>query len=100
MPPTHRSYWVYVLTNQPYGTLYVGVTSSLKTRIWQHQSGTVDGFTKRYELKRLVYLEEFRDVSNAIARETELKGWRRARKLALIELDNRMWEDLSKGWYD
>ena len=95
----HRSYWVYVLTNKPKGTLYVGVTNSLETRIWQHKSKAIEGFSKRYGLDRLVYFEEFRDVNRAIAREKELKGWLRVKKIALVEAGNPAWRDLSAGWY-
>ncbi len=100
MPPAHRDYWVYIITNQPHGTLYLGVTNSLERRIWQHRSGAIEDFSKRYGLKRLVYFEQFRDVTNAIARETELKGWKRDRKVALIEKENPLWNDLAEGWYD
>jgi putative endonuclease len=100
MPPTHRSYWVYILTNHPHGTLYVGVTNSLQTRVWQHRTGADEGFSKRYGLKQLVYFEDFRDVTNAIARETALKGWKRSRKVELIEQENPLWKDLAADWYD
>ena len=99
MPPVHRSYWVYILSNRKRGTLYTGVTNSLERRIWQHKSKQADSFTRRYAVDRLVYFEEFRDVNNAIARETEIKGWLRARKVALIEKDNGEWDDLSAKWY-
>ena len=98
MPPTHRSYWVYMITNHPHGTLYIGVTNSLERRIWQHKTGMQKGFTKRYGLKYLVYFEEFRYVRNAITRETQLKGWLRRRKIELIEKNNPMWMDLAAGW--
>jgi putative endonuclease len=98
MPVTHRSYWVYILTNRVNGTLYIGVTNSLERRMWEHKNGKNDGFTKRYGLNRLVYFEEFRDVTNAIARESQLKGWLRRRKIALIEAENPGWDDLSAGW--
>jgi len=96
---THRTYWVYILTNRTHGALYVGVTNSLERRMWQHKSGANEGFTKRYGLKRLVHFEDFRDVTAAIARETELKGWRRSRKVALIENENPRWKDLSASWF-
>ncbi len=94
----HQRYWVYVLTNKPNGTLYVGVTNSIERRIWEHQTGAVPGFTRQYGLKRLVYLEEYRDVSQAIAREKEIKGWLRARKTALIKKSNPLWKDLAEEW--
>jgi putative endonuclease len=94
------SYWVYILASKPHGTLYVGVTNSLDRRVWQHRTGAIEGFTKQHGVKRLVYFEEFRDISNAITRETEIKGWLRAKKVALIEKDNPLWKDLAEGWYD
>ena len=99
MPPLHKSYWVYILTNHPHGTLYIGVTNSLDRRVWQHRIGVREGFTRRYGLKQLVYFEEFRDVRNALARETELKGWLRQRKIELIEKDNPLWADLAADWH-
>ena len=98
MPPIHKSYWVYILTNHPHGTLYIGVTNSLERRVWQHKTGMQEGFAKRYGLKRLVYFEVFRDVGNAIERETDLKGWLRVRKIELIEKDNPLWNDLAADW--
>jgi putative endonuclease len=99
MPPVHKSYWVYIMTNMPHGTLYVGVTNSLECRTWQHKTKVLEGFTKRYGLDRLVYFEEFRDVTNAIAREKELKGWLRSKKVDLIQKENPLWRDLSEGWF-
>src|ERR1019366_149975 len=95
MPPFQRSYWVYMITNRPHGTLYVGVTSSMERRIWQHKTGRQEGFSRRYGLKHLVYFEQFRDVHSALKRETELKGWLRRRKIELIEKDNPLWRDLA-----
>ncbi len=100
MPDAHRSYWVYILANRKRGTIYTGVTNSLRMRVWQHRSKRADSFTRRYGIDRLVWFEEFRDVTNAIARETEIKGWLRERKIGLIERENAAWEDLSSGWYD
>ena len=100
MPGTHRIYWVYILANRKHGTLYVGVTNSLETRVWQHKSKRAGTFTRRYGVDRLMWFEEFRDVTNAIARETEIKGWLRSRKIELVERDNPEWDDLSRGWYD
>ena len=89
-----------MLASKPHGTLYIGVTNSLERRMWQHRAGVSVGFTKRYCVTRLVYFEEFRDVSNAIARETQLKGWVRAKKVALIQRENPLWRDLAAGWSD
>jgi putative endonuclease len=99
MPPAHNSFWVYIITNRPHGTIYIGVTNSLQRRMWQHKTGDRAGFSKRYGLKMLVWFEEFRDIHNAIERETELKGWLRRRKIELIEKENRLWQDLSAGWF-
>jgi len=96
---THQSYWVYILASKPHGTVYIGVTNSLERRVWPHKHGASEGFATRYRVDRLVYFEEFRDVANAIARETELKGWLRARKVALIEKENPLWGDLAEGWF-
>jgi putative endonuclease len=90
----HR-YWIYVLTN-PSRTLYIGVTSNLAQRVHQHRNGDVPGFTRRYRVKTLVYAEEFSDVWEALAREKQLKKWRRSKKIELIERLNPKWEDLGK----
>ena len=78
--------------------LYIGMTGFLCPRVLQHKSGEVDGFTRRYNITRLVYYESFRYVNNAIARETEIKKWRREKKVALIESVNPLWNDLAEGW--
>jgi putative endonuclease len=93
------TYWVYILASKPHGTLYIGVTNSLVRRVWQHKQRSDDGFTARYGVDQLVYFEAFRDITNAIAREKVLKGWRRDRKIELIIRDNPTWKDLSDGWY-
>lgn len=94
-----RRYWVYILASRPHGTLYIGVTQSLETRIWQHKTKAVAGFTARYGVDRLVYFEDFSDVRDAIAREKELKDWLRCRKIELIERENPLWRDLAGEWY-
>ena len=86
--------WVYILTNRPNGTLYIGVTSDLARRIWEHRQGVADGFTKRYGLKRLVYVESYEDIRLAIQREKNLKHWSRAWKVRLIQDANPEWQDL------
>lgn len=93
-----RNYWVYILASKKNGTLYVGVTNSLKRRVWQHRHQESDSFTQRYGIERLVYFENFRDVTNAIAREKQLKGGSRKKKIALIEKENPEWRDLSESW--
>lgn len=88
----HR-YWVYILTNRS-GGFYVGLTNDLTRRVFEHRSGEVPGFTQRYRMNRLVYYEEFQFVTDAIAREKQLKGWRREKKRKLIGLFNPSWRDL------
>ena len=77
--------------------LYTGVTSDLSGRVWEHKSGVYEGFTKKYKINQLVYHELFHDIESAIAREKQLKGWSRAKKIALIEKMNPGWEDLPPG---
>jgi putative endonuclease len=86
--------WVYITTNRPNGTLYVGVTADLVRRIWEHREGLVDGFTKRYGLKRLVYFERHDDIRGAIQREKNMKHWSRTWKVRLIVANNPDWQDL------
>jgi putative endonuclease len=91
-----KSYFVYILTNERNGTLYIGVTNNLERRIWEHRSGLVDGFTKKYGLHRLVYFEDTCSIESAISREKQLKKWNRAWKIELIESINPDWLDLSE----
>jgi putative endonuclease len=86
--------FVYILTNRPNGTLYVGVTSDLVRRIHEHRSGFVDGFTKRHGLKLLVYFEQFDDIRDAIQREHNIKHWSRTWKVRKILVENPDWIDL------
>jgi putative endonuclease len=86
--------WVYIVTNRRDGTLYVGVTSDIARRAWEHREGVVDGFTNRYRLKRLVHAEHHNDIRHAIQREKTIKHWSRAWKIALIEKQNPDWNDL------
>lgn len=88
------SYYVYILASRRNGTLYIGMTSDLIQRGYQHRTGAVDGFTKAYGVKQLVYFEEFSDVRDAIQREKTMKHWRRNWKIALIEARNPDWRDL------
>jgi putative endonuclease len=96
---TQKSYFVYILASLS-GTLYIGVTNDLQRRAWQHKQHDIEGFTKEYDVDRLVYWETFYDVRNAIDREKQLKGWRREKKIALIEKLNPQWKDLSREWYE
>jgi putative endonuclease len=91
-----KRYYVYIMTSKG-RVLYVGVTGFLMSRVLQHKAGD-SGFTSRYHIDRLVYYEVFKYVNRAIARETEIKKWRREKKVALIESMNPAWEDLSAGW--
>lgn len=87
---------VYIMTNRKQGALYVGVTSDLPRRVYEHQNGLVEGFTKRYGLKHLVYVEAHEGIEVAIKREKALKEWKRAWKVELIEKANPEWRDLSQ----
>jgi putative endonuclease len=89
-----RSAWVYIVTNRPNGMLYVGVITNLTRRAWEHREGVVEGFTKAYGLKRLVYFEEHEAILGAIQREKALKHWLRAWKVRLIVAGNPGWADL------
>jgi putative endonuclease len=89
-----RPAYVYILASGRYGTLYIGITSDLIKRIWQHREGLAEGFTKRYQVKHLVWYEVHGDIMAAITREKQLKEWRRAWKLKLIHECNPLWRDL------
>ena len=89
--------YLYIMASK-IRVLYVGITGFLMLRVLQHKAGETDGFTKRYHVNRLVYYEVFQYVNSAIARETEIKKWRRAKKVALIEAVNATWEDLAADW--
>ena len=88
---------VYILASQPHGTLYIGVTSDLIRRVWQHRNGVVPGFTSRYKVYRLVRYELFGDMDRAISREKQLQRWHRKWKTNLIETENPDWHDLAVG---
>jgi len=93
-------YWyVYIMTNKKSGALYVWVTSDLHKRIWQHKSWTYKWCTKRYVLHYLVYIEQYQAITDAIAREKQLKAGRRKMKIELIETVNPDWKDLAEEWY-
>jgi putative endonuclease len=92
-------HYVYIMTNYS-KTLYTGVTNDLQRRVYEHKHKLVDGFTKKYNLTKLVYYEATEDVRCAIGREKQIKGWLRAKKIALIESVNPQWSDLSSGWYE
>ena len=92
-----KNYYVYIMTNKS-GTLYTGVTNDLIRRIAEHKQGKGSQFTTRYHITRLLHFEETRDVHAALAREKQLKGWTRAKKLELIASTNPQWDDLSASW--
>jgi len=94
-----KKYYIYIM-NSPTGTLYTGMTSNLKHRVYEHKQKLRDGFTKKYSVTRLAYYEETSEVQTALAREKEIKKWRRSKKIALIKTINPKWQDLSAGWYD
>ena len=89
-----KSFYVYILTNKRYGTFYVGVTSDLPKRIWEHRNNVVEGFTQKHNLKNLVHYEAHENVESAIKREKRLKKWDRQWKIELIEESNPDWRDL------
>ncbi|MGD0271229.1 MAG: GIY-YIG nuclease family protein [Candidatus Sulfotelmatobacter sp.] len=96
-PP--KQFFVYIMTNGPKSAvLYTGITGNLLYRVWQHKNKLISGFTSRYNLTQLVYYERFFYPDAAIAREKEIKGWRRSKKIKLIESMNPRWEDLAKEW--
>ena len=94
-----KQYHVYIMTNGA-RTLYVGVTSDLARRVYEHKHKMVEGFTKKYNLTYLAYYAETTDVMSAIEREKQIKGWRRSKKIELIESFNPSWKDLAMDWYD
>ena len=95
-----RRFYIYIMTNGPLAAiLYIGMTGAIRRRVWQHKNSPA-GFTARYNLTRLIYFECFVYPDAAIRREKEIKGWRRSKKLKLIESMNPRWEDLASDWQD
>ncbi|MBU1177315.1 MAG: GIY-YIG nuclease family protein [Patescibacteria group bacterium] len=92
-----KNYFVYILANKRNGTLYIGVTDDLIERVYEHKNNLIDGFTKKYNIHKLVYYEITNNVNSAISREKQLKKWNRKWKLELIEKENPEWKDL---YYD
>jgi putative endonuclease len=93
-----KTYYVYIMTNDS-RTLYTGVTNDLERRVFEHKHKLLPGFTQKYNIDRLVYCESCGDIRAAIQREKQIKGWVRAKKVALILSGNHAWRDLSEGWY-
>jgi putative endonuclease len=89
-----KSSYVYILASQPYGVLYIGVTSNLIKRVWEHREGIVEGFTKQYGIKQLVWFEIHTEIVEAITREKQIKKWSRNWKVNLIQGSNPDWRDL------
>jgi putative endonuclease len=94
-----KQFWVYIMSSKPWGTLYVGVTSDLEARVYQHKNGLLEGFTKKYGVKALVYFEDHALASDAIKREKRIKKWPRLWKINLIRTGNPDWNDLAANWY-
>lgn len=97
--PEDRTYYVYILGSVS-GTLYIGVTGNLRRRMWQHTNHVFYGFTADHNVDRLLYREKYGNVGRAIAREKQLKGWARKKKIALVEKENPKWRDLAGVWFD
>jgi putative endonuclease len=93
-----NEYYVYIMSNKS-GTLYVGVTNDLERRVCEHKKKLIEGFTKKYNIDSLVYFDSTDDVTVAIAREKQIKGLLRSKKIELIKAMNPEWKDLSEGWY-
>jgi putative endonuclease len=94
-----NNYYVYILSNDT-GIIYVGVTNNLLRRMQEHKTGAIPGFTKKYHVHRLIYFEETTNIDDAIAREKQIKGWVRKKKLDLVRVINPKFEDLSADWFD
>lgn len=92
-----KTYYVYIMASRSLN-LYTGITNSIYNRSLQHKRGEIEGFTKRYNINRLVYYETFNLIGNAIAREKQIKSWTRTKRLALIQSKNPTWQDLAEGW--
>ena len=92
-------YYVYIMTNKYNSVVYTGMTNNLEKRIYQHKNKIIDGFTKRYNVNKLVYFEDTKDVKEALEREKQLKKWSRQKKNDLINSMNPTWADLSSEWY-
>jgi putative endonuclease len=93
-----KEFHVYIMSNHS-PTLYIGFTSDIGSRVWQHKTGSAKGFTSRYKMDKLVYCETFRSPNEAIAREKQLKSWLRRKKVAFLEENNPDRDDLSSGWF-
>ena len=97
--PQEYHYYVYLLTNRNNKVMYVGMTNDLRRRVYQHKKKLIPGFTQKYNVDKLVYYETTNDVHAAIAREKQIKKWRREKKNNLVIAANPEWKDLSEGWF-
>ncbi len=88
------NFWIYIVTNRSHSVLYIGVTNRLSRRTWAHREGAKSGFASKYQCKKLIHYEHYREIRDAIARESQLKKWSRAKKVNLISRLNSRWEDL------
>jgi len=95
---SNKNYYVYILTNKRNTVFYIGVTDDLKRRLYEHKNELIEGFTKKYQLKKLVYFEEYQNINEAIKREKQLKNWHRGWKINLIKNKNPTFKDLSEDW--
>jgi len=95
----NKKYYVYILTNYKNKSIYIGVTDNLERRVYEHKNKSIEGFSKRYKLKKLVYLEEFKYIREALSREKQLKNWHREWKINLIKNLNPEFLDLAREWY-
>jgi len=94
-----KNYYVYIMSSKT-GTLYIGMTNDIKKRVYQHKNHLIPGFTNKYNIDRLLYVETVSDPISAISREKQIKKWRREKKIAIIDSMNPDWKDLSDGWYE
>ena len=99
MEKSIKNYYIYIMASQS-GTLYVGMTNDIKKRVYQHKNHSIPGFTDKYNVDQLLYIETTSDSVSAIRREKQLKKWGREKKVALVDSQNPDWKDLSKGWYE
>ncbi len=95
-----NKYWVYIVSNKYMSTIYTGVTNDIVRRVWEHRSGNIKGFTHRYKCSQLLYYEVYADINQAIAREKQIKGWKRDKKIELIISLNPMRKDLANEWFE
>jgi len=95
---SNKNYYVYILTNKRNTVFYIGITDNLKRRLYEHKNELIEGFTKKYQLKKLVYFEEYQNINEAIKREKQLKNWHRDWKINLIKNKNSTFKDLSEDW--